>query len=99
MSSQYSTLRLSSGQARRRLYPWPTVPKSTKAAIKSQSRLMPATGKPLLINHAYTSVVKGKKYEAQDEEQDAVEGPVQIMREQEQERYRDAREREDQDQE
>jgi hypothetical protein len=37
--------------------------------------------------------------EPQDQEQDAVEGPVQIMREQEQERYRDARKREDQDQE
>ena len=40
-----------------------------------------------------------QEYEAEDEEQDALEGPVQIVREQEKKRYRDAREREDQDQE
>jgi hypothetical protein len=37
--------------------------------------------------------------EAQDQEQDAVEGAVHVMREKPQERYREARERQDHDQE
>jgi hypothetical protein len=42
---------------------------------------------------------KRQEDEPQNQEQDAVEGPVQVVREQEQERYRDAWKREDQDQE
>jgi hypothetical protein len=103
MSPQYSMSELCQGQGGE-LCPPSAVPMSNRSQIHHRRNQEPdqidsCHGQAAINEPRVHQRREWQEDEAKDEEQDAMKGPVQVMREQEQEHYRDAWKREDQDQE